>query len=577
MRSNLALARAEPPPSAVTARLESARAAVERRFVQAGDVLGDAAESLRHLIGSLDRLTAALDSETVSASTGQLNMAAGALRTLPERHAARLSHILELRREGAALAGSVEDMTRNLAYLRVFATSIKITAAGISAASREFGDFAQEICQRVEQGQARLEAFKTELQAMLALFDQAHAQENSLASRCAAVLPAVPDSLCVSAERMSRHHLRIAEVAGQIAALGRSVQGRIGSALAGLQVGDITRQRIEHVAEIQARAEAADGIDPDQRRRLDAFVNHLLAELLRAASADFHQEIARLRAALDGLAGDAGAILGLRDLAVGREGGDEGVLRRLEGDVAKAMGLVADMADSARQALTLGGSAVAAAADLGRGIIELQDIKTDVQHMALNTTLKCARIGDEGKPLAVIAVELRQHAGHIETSARLALETLDAVAHQAQRLSEGQETADAPGSAAQVGITLETVRAGLRGTSEMVEADVAALAAQGEAVAGALRAAARSLDLETEIGAVLDEAATALSARADPDPHKVGDLEAALGALLSHAAQRYTMASERQVQARIVARLGFKIAESRPAAAQAASLDDVLF
>jgi hypothetical protein len=316
---------------------------------------------------------------------------------------------------------------------------------------------------------------------------------------------------------------------------------------------------------------------------MTAFVNAMLAQQLEDASADFHQQIDRLRQAMDGLAGDASTIQGLRDLAVGREAGKENLLHRLEADIAGAQRLVVAMADSKRQSVVLGDSAAAAAAKLGLGIVEIQDIKTDVQHMAINTSLKCARIGDEGKPLAVIAVELRHHSGQIETLALSALSGLDAVAEEAGRLVHDSAATAEDGSgsdtAAGIGVWLEEVRTGLQQSSAMVEADLATLAAQGAAVATTLRHAAGSLDLRAEIGAVLDETAAALNREADPDPSHVSDLEGPLGALLGKAGALYTMASEREAHATTVKGLAFALPDSRPtvAAKPAASVDDMFF
>jgi hypothetical protein len=78
-------------------------------------------------------------------------------------------------------------------------------------------------------------------------------------------------------------------------------------------------------------------------------------------------------------------------------------------------------------------------------------MRADVQMMALNTTLKCSRIGETGKPLGVIAVELRAHAGHLETSAARTLTSLeglsasaDAQGRIARRMTPNEGKAAAP-------------------------------------------------------------------------------------------------------------------------------------
>ena len=54
----------------------------------------------------------------------------------------------------------------------------------------------------------------------------------------------------------------------------------------------------------------------------------------------------------------------------------------------------------------------------------VQSIKTDVLFMALNTSLKSSRLGDAGRPLAAIAVELRSQAGQLERIANICGGTL---------------------------------------------------------------------------------------------------------------------------------------------------------
>jgi phage-related tail protein len=75
--------------SAVAGRLETARRAVEGRFLQAGEVLGQAVEGIGRLIASLDQLTKAVQPAAVEATTAELQAAAASLLTLPDQHAER--------------------------------------------------------------------------------------------------------------------------------------------------------------------------------------------------------------------------------------------------------------------------------------------------------------------------------------------------------------------------------------------------------------------------------------------------------------------------------------------------------
>jgi uncharacterized protein YukE len=562
--------------SPVAAGLDRARRVVEGRFLEAGEILGRTVDGLSGLVAALDQLGAALSAETAGATAAELEASAAALMALPARHEARRAAMQRMAAVGGRLAGGIEDMRRNLAYLRVFAINIKVTAGGIREADQEFGDFAQEIRDRIEDGRVQLDAFDAEVQALAGVFREAVAQEQALAGQCAALLPAVPDGLNASAAAMAEHHRRIAEAAARVTLVARRVQKKVGQALGALQIGDITRQRVEHVCEALAMLDAAPGLAPGQYERLSACIHDLLAAQLHAASADFHRDVARIGAAMDGIAGDAGEILRLRDLAFGSgEGGEQGFLRALEGHVGQALGLVEEMSRADQDALAVGGQAAAAAAALTGHIAGIRDMKTDVQYMALNTSLKCARIGDAGRPLAVIALELRAHAVDMDGAAGEALTAVDTLSGDASGLSlEGGEAGQ--GGAAEVGRVLSDVTHRLRQAGDAVEADLASLARQGDTMAQALHQMADRLDFEHDIGAVLDTAAAALGEKAAA--LSGDDLAGPLGDLLALIARRYTMVQERAVHQAFVESLPFDIAASAPTPEPAKpDEDDVLF
>jgi hypothetical protein len=172
-------------------------------------------------------------------------------------------------------------------------------------------------------------------------------------------------------------------------------------------------------------------------------VHRLLAAQLGATAEDFHRDVSRIGLNVIGMAADASEILRLRDLAFGQsEGAENGFLRGLESNVSQALGLVDNMTAGEQAAEDVSRSAALAARELTDRIAGIQNIRADVQMMALNTTLKCSRIGETGKPLGVIAVELRQHAIHLEKSAAHTLTSLDGLSSAAEALGR-RETNDA--------------------------------------------------------------------------------------------------------------------------------------
>ena len=545
-------------------RLDAASRAIDGHFLALGDILGQAVEGLGKLVAGLDQIQATLDPQLVAATTADLEAAARDFKSLPQRHSERVQVTQRLAGDADRLSVGIDDMRRTLAYLRVFAINIKITAGGIATAGREFGDFAQEIGDCIALGRKRLDAFEVDLAHLRGGFNAAFTQEQTLAGQCGRLLPAVPDGLTANAAAMVTHHQRIGQVAGEVSVLARAVQKKTGAALGGLQVGDITRQRIEHVSEALALLEGLEGVSAEQAARIGAVIHHLLDAQLQATAEDFHRDIGRISQAMAGLADDAREILRLRELMLGRSNGDEkGFLRQIEAHLSQALTLVTDMDGADRQALALGASVSVAAADLSAQITELRSIKTDVQYMALNTTLKCGRLGDVGKPLAVIATELRLHAGAMDASAQAALSALATLTEGARLIADDQSN-QAGGFAQGVGDSLGQVAEQLRLAGDKVDTNLAQVARDGDDVVKGLGRAHARMDFETEIGAILEAAADSLAQDAGADQGPLDDIAAPLTSLLAAIAKRYTMKQERDVHHQLTEGLGLDAATAEP-------------
>ncbi len=576
-----AAARAPYRTSELGARLESARQSIEGRFLEAGDVLSRAIDGVGSLITSLDRIRNNLDAETVSTTTTDLAKAADTLKSLPADLDDRRGRVGELVKVGDSLAGFIEEMRQHLAYLRVFAINIKITSGGIAAAGPEFAIFAQEIYDCIEMGRSQLDAFNADLISLDTSLRIALTQENDLGRACMALLPAVPDALTASASAIAEHHAKISSVALSVASIARDVQKKVGGGLAALQIGDITRQRIEHVqAGLDYLKDLDEALSADQRLRASAFVHRLLAAQMASTAEDFHRDVSRIGHNVVGMAADASEILRLRDLVFGQdEGAGNGFLRGLEHNVSQALGLVDNMKAGEQSAENIGRSAVQAARELSERIAGIQNMRADVQMMALNTTLKCSRIGETGKPLGVIAVELRQHAIHLEKSAAHTLTALEGLFSAAESLGRGAEH-DNPneGKAAEAAGMLSEAVARIGKAGDGIEHDLSAVARQGSDVVDMLRHASARFDFQKQIGSILDEAAADLMGSASEDDIQTDDIAAAIRPLLAKLAKQYTMSQERDVHRAMTEQLG----EDAPAPVavtedRAEDPEDVLF
>ncbi len=557
-------------------QLESARTLIEARFLDAGEVLSDAVDGIAALVTALDALTQALSPATIAATTQQLAAAAARLSAMPEEQSARRAAIGKLEGRRAVLSSGVEDMRRSLAYMRAFTVSIKITAGGIASVDPEFHVFAQETCARVESGRKEVDGLEDNLCKLKNELQLAVPRAEALARGCAAMIPAVPDQLLASAAIMAEHRGQIAAATAEAGALARDVRKKVTRILGALQIGDSTRQRVEH---IQAGIKLLDVHDiatpPEAASRIRALLCALLAALLDSTLADFSNDVAQIGSGLAGLAQDAAALLRLRDVAFGKaEGGADGFMQALEQRVGVAVGLVTEIEQADALARDTGRQAAAAAQALSDRLGAVQTMKTDVLYMALNTTLKSARLGEDGRPLSIIASELRVHAGFLDIIATASVAALKTLIETAAELSRDNGGVEAMGA----GAALESAISCIKLAGETTERDVATLAAQGEAVLRLLARSTQRLDFQKEIGGTLGQVAEDLTSLA-ADAAQCGDaIQEPLAAHFAALAAIYTMAKEREIQAGVAAEWGISL-PAPPAAPSTAEdvFEDELF
>jgi hypothetical protein len=565
--------------SDLSARLEAARGVIETKFLDAGEMLSQAVEGIGTLLATMDSLTQALSPETSAATTRQLADTAARLSALPARQAARRGIIGALAGHRTGLGASVEDMRRSLAYMRAFTVSIRIAAGGITQADQEFDVFAQEMSARVEAGRAEVDGLEASLFALQRELDEAADQAGPLEQRCAAMIPAVPDQLLASAAIIGQHNRQITAATADSIALARDTHRKVGRMLAALQIGDITRQRIEHVqGGLGLLATFDPAIPPAAQARIRTLVLSLLAAELGATLDDFNREVAQLGLGLRGLARDASALLSLRDLVYGGDDAQAGgFLQELEQRIGDAVTLVTEIETADGLTRETSGRVAETARILSGRLGAVQSIKTDVLFMALNTSLKSSRLGEAGRPLATIAVELRSQAGQLERIATICAGTLQELTEAAVSLAgDGREETEAAGEGAGVALLAATAR--IHDAGAATERDIAALAAQGQTVLALITRSSERLDLQSDIGAALAEVLQDLpEGPADP-ALCTGDVAEPLGAILAKVRASYTMAQERVLHDAVTAEWGLDAPAAPPAEpAPSDDLEDVLF
>ncbi len=525
----------------LTTELEAARSVIESRFLAGGQILVRSIEGIDALIASLDNLIKALDANAVADTTRDMRVAAETLLGLSDNHRDRLSAMDLLGRHREILATHVGDMRSSLAYMRAFTVNIKIVSSGIAEAGSTFESFAQEISDCIESGREELLQVELDIAELKRGLATACEESVRLDSHLRMLLPALPNELSESAGRMAQHYSRVLLVADDVASIARNIHKRVVRVLQALQIGDSTRQRIEHLqAGLEFVARQAGGGDPCYA----GICHALLKRQLAAAKGEFDGEVSEIEKAMSDMADQSRELLKLRDMAYGSHSEKgQGFLDNLLARIEESLVLVGEIEGADSAALKTGRDTAAAAAHLNTRISAIQSLKNDVQYMALNTTIRCAQIGERARPLSVIAVELRDHGHHLEIAANNGLTELDELTAAAGTLATaGQGKGDLSATEA-LGIAARLIRS----ARERAENEIGTLVSRGEEVLSILDESVERLAFDTEIGSKLNAVADYLADSAADGPQDAVLFEAPLAEFLAFAETLYTMKQERDV------------------------------
>ncbi|WP_172643293.1 chemotaxis protein [Rhizobium leguminosarum] len=530
--------------------LESARSRVEERFLEGGTVLLSVMDVLNRLLNSLESVTAALDNGESSDTGADLRATVESLTALPVTEENRQQALVSLAQTGRELRKHVSDMQETMRYLRTFAVTVKITGAGLA----EFAGFAQEILERIYSGTDEVNRFATHLDSLDKEVKLAASFGASVSKGYADTVPAVAAALRADAAKIAEHRKHLGIVAREVGAIARGVQSKVASTLSALQIGDITRQRIEHVQatlslleEFFAGEEGAK-LDAGARKRLQNVIHHLTAAQMSDMCANFQRDSENVVKTIASFDYDMREILKLRDQMSGASGEAGGnFMRALESSVSAAHEIVKQVDTASRQADQVSQSTIGTAAKLSDAIANIRAVKTDIHYMALNTNLRCSRLGEEGRSINVVTAELRIFAGKLDESADAIVTGLPALEAAAGRVAPAADVGTGG-----LGESLTSAVGNIRSAADTMENELKVLAENGREVATKISLLIGKLDFQRDLGEVFARCADLLESAAGTEVADISDLTDAIAPLDRKIFKHYTMVQERSIHRDII-------------------------
>jgi methyl-accepting chemotaxis protein len=531
----------DPILASVHDRLERARRAIEERFLAGGTALMAAHEIVGELLAAIEATVAVLDDADAIRATATLTETVTELRDRIESEGHRRAEFDEIILAGAAIPPRIKEMHGILGYIGTCATATRITGAGHD----EFIGFADDIARYVRDATTEIGRFSEHVGEINTRLHGIGGEGDRALAEIRRAAPRVSETLLDAGRVIARRRQELAGIAEQTAQLVHRVQDKVETVLSALQIGDVTRQRIEHVRDgIRLATQMAGGTGDGDRLRSAAL--RLFAALVDSLNAEFTEQTRHVVETIRSLAADAEAIIDLHHRMIRSDdeaGGDP--MRTLESAIAAAGGLAAGIDEAQRRVAAVREATGRLAAELlddAGDIGNLRDVRDDIRCLAINAYLRCSRMGDKGRAVGVIATEMSTSGERLGSVAEAILDGLDGVRRRAAGSTETAVGRD-------LSKELDEVVAVLRHANAATRTNLELVARRGGTVVERIGRIAQELDFGESLGDMLDECEQTLreDRRAAVDPK--GMDSSLLEKFSEEIFRNYTMASERNIHA----------------------------
>lgn len=539
--------------TAIAADLGASRAELETAFVDVGDWLSQSVTLLNRISTTFEALPQDLASPELSEATTRLDAVGRRAQELSASFAAEQEDIARLVAVVTGAEHPISDLRRTIKMMGIVAVNARVVAAGIGGNERDFDVFTTDIAQLLTGATGTIQAFSTVYAQLTEVVHKAATQRAQFETTHRDTLSGLATRLDTNLEAIIRRRAASAEGSAETGRVSRQITQRIGSAVMAMQVGDSTRQRMEH-AELALTDLAAwmDGgmareivLQETDRAAALIDVSRLEARQLAGAGASFEHDVGEAELALQQLAADAKTVMARsQDVYGDKQGGGQSSLSVFSTEMRRAVEVLRHCEAERGKLESVAGDVQATVKILLDHVEAVREIEANMRLVSLNAAVRCAQLGPRGRALNVIARQLRELTGDTVIAAEAAMKSLAEAAALAQSFgaaSSGEATGQIAWlereAVAAVGL-LETVDQRLNDALGLLNTD-------GPAAIKRVAEAAARLAGRDDLSEVIADAQLRLDALGGP-AHGPSPAESS-APLLAALRRTYTMEAERKI------------------------------
>lgn len=497
---------------AVAQELTPVFAAFESICLDVGRRLAEAVPSLSALSQTFAGISEGLQEQGMIAATRDLKAIASELA----RYATTLA---DEERDFLELVGLNQDIALQVGKLQVFVRTLgalvftmKIEAAQLPRQSADMVDFANTLQRLAEHARVALDNYGATQARLDATLRHSASKQGEFKSNHLDRLTKIAHDILDGLDTLSARRGQAAAFLRDVALRSRSVGDKIGECVVGLQIGDSTRQRVEHVAEaLQLAADAlAAGRAADYEgdvERLAAGVAELQRRQVEGAQIEFAAQADNTADLLLRLTADLGQLEG-QGVAVFGGGGEDSFLEALARQLGVASDMVHQGIETRADVDAAKASVVETMDDLQTRTRDLVDMAAEVSMIGTNASLRSTRLGDSGRGINLVAAELRGFGRQIHATVQELPPALARVVACIDRFSGARAELEASGLARlnqRMGLAIESFSGAGRQMSEALRR----LGEEASRTQDELSLASRALSQRSEVANKLEETAQA--------------------------------------------------------------------
>ncbi len=431
---------------AVLPVLSAGTLAIESAFLSAGKGLSHGLDVFRSLSDDLVALGAELSAGSAAKSSSSLSHMTIRLKEVGDRLPADGKVLADLLATNKGLIRRFDDLIGDMRMMVVVSRSARLEAVASAEQRTSLEAFSRTIDEQIGAVQRRIDHCAADHAALTALLERAAWEHFAFDTSFRPRLVALAGQLDAAASWTGQRRSAGLAVMEDAAARARAITRAAGAALVSLQIGDNTRQRLEHVSYGLERAEAlaagGRGAEPDAATA--GLLYRVEQAQLQDTVSSFETEAARVLDAFVALGRETAALVTRGRAVCGQDHESPAAsMSELKTGLTDALDIVA-ACDAARSGVSRAIDALRAMLDaLDDTLATLMTTSHDLTVVAMNVGLKAGRLGTRGRGLVTVAVELKRLSGRIAGHADGLLTAFKAVRRDADHFGPTGRTADA--------------------------------------------------------------------------------------------------------------------------------------